>query len=163
LLNQVTFLHKSGSVSVQVTILTPSVGSKGYEEPYEKGMVIEQAGEQKLEDYQYDGNHCVATDDPRPWRKQLNIYLGYAAFYNPVNLVRAVASWKDPLWSYRVMYQAYGMVGLVKSVLKGWGWLWSLYRGPVKKMTSLPRQRLAMVPPPVSPRQVAALQLQTVS
>jgi radical SAM superfamily enzyme YgiQ (UPF0313 family) len=163
LLNQVNFLRKSGSVSVQVTILTPSVGSKGYEEPYEKGMVIEQAGDQKLEDYQYDGNHCVATDDPHPWRKQLNIYLGYAAFYNPVNLVRALASWKDPLWSYRVMYQTYGMVGLVKSVIKGWGWLWSLYRGPVKKMTSLPRQRLAMVPPPVSPRQVAAMQLQTLS
>jgi radical SAM superfamily enzyme YgiQ (UPF0313 family) len=163
LLNQVNFLRKSGSVSVQVTILTPSVGSKGYEEPYEKGMVIEQAGEKKLEDYQYDGNHCVATDDPHPWRKQLNIYVGYAAFYNPVNLVRAMASWKDPLWSYRVMYQAYGMAGLVKSVLKGWGWLWSLYRGPVKKMTSLPRQRLLMVPPPVSPKQVAAMQLQTVS
>src|SRR5262245_39506864 len=163
LLNQVNFLRKSGSVSVQVTILTPSVGSKGYEEPYEKGMVIEQAGEKKLEDYQYDGNHCVATDDPHPWRKQLNIYLGYAAFYNPVNLVRAMASWKDPLWSYRVMYQAYGMAGLVKSVLKGWGWLWSLYRGPVKKMTSLPRQRLLMVPPPVSPKQVAAMQFQAVS
>ena len=44
LLNQVNFLRKSGSVSVQVTILTPSVGSKGYEEPYDKGMVIEQAG-----------------------------------------------------------------------------------------------------------------------
>ena len=44
LLNQVNFLRKSGSVSVQVTILTPSVGSKGYEEPFEKGMVIDQAG-----------------------------------------------------------------------------------------------------------------------
>jgi radical SAM superfamily enzyme YgiQ (UPF0313 family) len=163
LLNQVNFLRRSGSVSVQVTILTPSVGSKGYEEPYEKGMVIEQAADHKLEDYQYDGNHCVATEDANPWRKQLNIYLGYAAFYNPLNFVRAVASWKDPLWSYRVMYQAYGMVGLVKSVVKGWGWLWSLYRGPIKKMATLPRQRLAMVPPPVSPRQVAALQLQTVS
>ena len=43
LLNQVNFLRKSGSVSVQVTILTPSVGSKGYEEPYEKGMVIDEA------------------------------------------------------------------------------------------------------------------------
>jgi radical SAM superfamily enzyme YgiQ (UPF0313 family) len=163
LLNQVNFLRKSGSVSVQVTILTPSVGSKGYEEPYENGMVIEQAGKHTLQDYQYDGNHCIATDDPQPWRKQLNIYLGYAAFYNPINLVRAIASWKDPVWSYRVMYQTYGMVGLVKSVIKGWGWLWNLYRGPVKKMQSLPPRRLAMVPPPVSPRQVAALQLQPAS
>src|SRR5262249_54062217 len=77
LLNQVNFLRRAGSVSVQVTILTPSVGSKGYEEPYAKGMVIGTAGGQRVEDHHYDGNHCIATDDPRPWRKQLNIYLGY--------------------------------------------------------------------------------------
>ena len=89
LLNQVNFLRKAGSVSVQVTILIPSVGSKGYEENYEKGLVIEQAGQQKVEDYQYDGNHCIATEDPHPWRKQFNVYMGYFAFYNPVNFVRA--------------------------------------------------------------------------
>jgi radical SAM superfamily enzyme YgiQ (UPF0313 family) len=164
LLNQVKFLRKAGSVSVQVTILTPSVGSKGYEEPYEKGMVIGQAGDKTLEDYQYDGNHCIATEDPHPWRKQLNIYLGYANFYNPLNFVRAVASWKDPLWSYRVMYQAYGMAGLVKSVIKGWGWLWNLYRGPVTKLEQLPRRRLLLVPPPVSQGMVAApMQFQAIS
>jgi len=160
LLNQVRFLRRSGSVSVQVTILTPSVGSKGYEEPYEKGMVIDEAGCQKVEDYQYDGNHCIATEDPHPWRKQLNIYLAYASFYNPLNFVRAMAAWKDPLWHYRVMYQAYGMAGLVRSVAQGWGWLWNLYHGPVKKLTELPRRRLVMVPPPVSPERVATPSLQ---
>lgn len=155
LLNQVNFLRQSGSVSVQVTILTPSVGSKGYEEPFRQGLVIEQAGNRQLEDYQYDCNHCVATADPHPWRKQLNMYLGYASFYNPLNFVRAVANWNDPIWHYRVIYQAYGMIGIVKSMMKGWGWLWSLYRGPVKKMHGLPRRRLEMIPPPVSPRQVA--------
>jgi radical SAM superfamily enzyme YgiQ (UPF0313 family) len=161
LLNQVNFLRKSGSVSVQVTILTPSVGSKGYEEPYDKGMVIEQAGRKRTEDYQYDGNHLIATEDPHPWRKQMNIYLAYARFYNPLNFVRAIATWNDPLWHYRVMYQAYGMVGLVKSVMKGWSWLSSLYRGPIKKMQGVPSRRLLMVPPPVTPERVA-LQLQAV-
>jgi radical SAM superfamily enzyme YgiQ (UPF0313 family) len=156
LLNQVNFLRKSGSVSVQVTILTPSVGSKGYEESYESGMVIEKAGNHQVEDYQYDGNHCIATNDPRPWRKQFNLYMAYASFYNPVNFVRAIANWKDPVWSYRVMYQAYGMAGLVRSVAQGWGWLTSLYRGPVMKMEGIPRRRLLMVPPPVSPSQVSA-------
>jgi radical SAM superfamily enzyme YgiQ (UPF0313 family) len=160
LLNQVNFLRKTGSVSVQVTILTPSVGSKGYEEPYEKGMVIEQAGQKTVEDYQYDGNHCIATDDPQPWRKQLNIYLAYASFYNPMNFVRAVMNWKDPLWSYRVMYQAYGMAGLFKSVIQGFGWLSSLYRGPIRKMQALPRPRLLMVPPPVTLSSPVALPLQ---
>ncbi|HEV3261412.1 MAG TPA: radical SAM protein [Gemmataceae bacterium] len=164
LLNQVRFLRKSGSVSLQVTILTPSVGSKGYEEPYDRGMVIDQAGRHKVEDYQYDGNHCIATEDPNPWRKQLNMYLAYASFYNPLNLVRAITAWKDPLWHYRVMYQAYGMAGLARSVAQGWGWLWSLYRGPVKKLQQLPGRRLVMVPPPVSPELVATprLQYQTV-
>jgi radical SAM superfamily enzyme YgiQ (UPF0313 family) len=160
LLNQVNFLRKSGSVSVQVTILTPSVGSKGYEDPYQKGLVIEQAGDHKVEDYQYDGNHCIATDDPHPWRKQMNLYLGYASFYNPLNFVRAIAHWKDPLWDYRVMYQAYGMVGLVKSVVQGWGWLRSLYSGPVRKMQDVPRRKLLMVPPPVPADRPAQPQLQ---
>lgn len=161
LLNQVNYLRKAGSVSVQVTILTPSVGSKGYEEPYEKGMVVDEANGHKVEDYQYDGNHCIATEDPHPWRKQLNMYLGYASFYNPVNFVRAIAHWKDPIWDYRVMYQAYGMIGLAKSVAKGFGWLWSLYRGPVKKLADVPRKKLAMIPPPVTPEQVGRLQYQS--
>jgi radical SAM superfamily enzyme YgiQ (UPF0313 family) len=149
LLNQVNFLRKSGSVSVQVTILTPSVGSKGYEEPYEQGMVIERAGGVKVEDHHYDGNHSIATLDPRPWRKQLNLYMGYATFYNPLNFVRAILSWKDPLWSYRVMYQAFGMAGIVKSVMSGWGWLRGLWSGDVVKYQGVPRRRLEMVPPPV--------------
>jgi radical SAM superfamily enzyme YgiQ (UPF0313 family) len=147
LLNQVRFLRKAGSVSVQVTILTPSVGSKGYEEPYQKGLVIEQAGDKKLEDYQYDGNHCIATEDPQPWRKQLNVWLAYASFYNPINFVKAVANWKDPLWDARVLWQVYGMAGLVRSVAKGWGWFKSLVKGPITKSTAEPRPRLEVVSP----------------
>lgn len=162
LLNQVNFLRRSGSVSVQVTILTPSVGSKGYEEPFEKGMVIGAAHGKKVEDYHYDGNHCIATEDPHPWRKQFNMYMGYASFYNPLNFAKAIAHWSDPVWSYRVMYQAYGMVGLMKSLKQGFGWLWSLYRGPVQKLAEPPRKKLPMVPPPVSPAQVRGLALQTV-
>jgi radical SAM superfamily enzyme YgiQ (UPF0313 family) len=154
LVNQVNFLRRAGSVSVQVTILTPSVGSKGYEEPYEKGMVIAQAGKHKLEDYQYDGNHCIATEDASPWRKQFNIYLAYASFYNPLNFVRAVADIKDPVWSYRVMYQAYGMAGLARSLAKGWGWLSSLYQGPITRMKELPHPRLSMVAPASPPAAV---------
>ena len=155
LLNQVAFLRRTGSVSVQVTNLIPSVGSKGYEEPYQKAMVIEQAGAKKLEDYQYDGNHCIATEDPHPWRKQLNIYLAYASFYNPLNFVRAILNWKDPVWSVRVMYQVYGMAGLVKSLTTGWDWLSSLWKGPVRKLQDVPRRRLEMVPPLVAAQRPA--------
>jgi radical SAM superfamily enzyme YgiQ (UPF0313 family) len=154
LLNQVNFLRKSGSTSLQVTILTPSVGSKGYEEPYKTGMVIEEASGQKVEDHHYDGNHCIATNDPQPWKKQMNIYLAYASFYNPLNLVRAMADWQHPLWNVRVIYQFYGMAGLAKSFVTGFSWLKSLWQGPVKKLNQVPQRRLEMVPPPVSPAMV---------
>ncbi len=162
LLNQVNFLRKSGSVSVQVTILTPSVGSKGYEEPYNNGMVIDEANGHKVEDHHYDGNHCIATHDPNPWRKQLNIYLAYGSFYNPLNFVRAIVQWKHPLWAVRVLYQAYGMAGLVQSFANGFGWLRSLWQGPVRKMAEVPRRRLEMVPPPVSRAMVGDANMQTV-
>jgi radical SAM superfamily enzyme YgiQ (UPF0313 family) len=158
LLNQVNFLRKSGSVSVQVTMLTPSVGSNGYEEPFQKGMVIDEAAGQEVEDYQYDGNHLIATGDKSPWRKQLNICLGYASFYNPVNFVRAIINWKDPLWSHKVFYQFYGMLGLVTSFVQGFGWLKRLWKGPVVKKPDVPPRRLEMVPPPVTPAQVERAQ-----
>jgi radical SAM superfamily enzyme YgiQ (UPF0313 family) len=162
LLNQVNFLRKTGAASVQVTILTPSVGSKGYEQPYEEGMVIEQAGTEKIEDFRYDGNHCIATKDPNPWRKQFNLYLAYASFYNPFNFVRTLLQWRDPCYKVRVAWQICGMVGVVRSLKQGWKWLWNLYKGPITKMEALPKRRLLMVPPPVTPDLVAKLQPQAV-
>lgn len=161
LMNQVNFLRKHGSVSVQVTILTPSVGSKGYEEPYRKGMVIEEANGLKVKDHHYDGNHCIATEDPRPWRKQLNIYFAYATFYNPLNFLRVISSWKDPLWSYRMIYQTYGMVALFRSFFKGFSWLRSLWFGPVKKLTAEPRQKLQMLIPATAEGHAPKMQYQS--
>ncbi len=152
LLNQVGFLRRAGSVSVQVTILTPSVGSKGFEEPFEKGLVIGRAGGRELEDFRYDGNHCIATADPSPWRKQLNLWLAYASFYNPLNLARALLGfYKDPLWAYKAMYQTYGLLGLAKSAKAGFGWLRALYKGPVERLTGVPRRRLPVASPPAAP------------
>jgi len=146
IVNQVDFLRKTGAVSAQITILTPSVGSKSFEEPYESGLVIDEANGQRVDDHHYDGNHCIATNDPNPWRKQMNIYLSYASFYNPLNFARAILNWNDPIWKVRVMYQALGMVGLVKSVKTGFGWLKNLYCGPVRKKTAVPQKRLPVVP-----------------
>ena len=95
-------------------------------------MVIEQAATRRWKTTSTTATTASPPKTRNPWRKQLNIYLGYASFYNPLNFVRAVASWKDPLWTYRVMYQAYGMVGLAKSVVQGFGWLRNLYKGPVR-------------------------------
>jgi radical SAM superfamily enzyme YgiQ (UPF0313 family) len=145
IINQVNFLRRTGAVSAQITILTPSVGSKAFYEPYRNGMVIASASGQEVEDRLFDGNHCIATNDAKPWRKQLNIFLSYASFYNPLNLLRSILYWKDPVWKVRVMYQALGMVGLVKSVSNGYRWLRNLYKGPIEKKTEVPQKKLPML------------------
>jgi hypothetical protein len=66
-----------------------------------------------------------------------------------------VVNRKDPLWATRVLYQAYGMAGLVKSVAAGWQWLAGLYEGPIQHMEGLPRGRLLMVPPAVRSGELA--------
>lgn len=155
LLNQVRFLWKAGAPTCQVTLLTPMVGSKGYEQPFRDGCVLSMAGGQAIEDYQFDGNHCVATQDPRPWRRQVNTLLGYASFYNPLNLVRALPRF-DRLWAQRIMFQFYGMVGVTKSVYHLRGWLRQLLSGSIEKLTELPAAKFPMVRPggtPIEPTQ----------
>ena len=49
LINQVVFLRKVGAISMQITCLTPSCGSKGYEQTYESGSVIESVGGKRVE------------------------------------------------------------------------------------------------------------------
>lgn len=146
LLNQVNFLRRAGALSCQVTLLTPSVGSKSYEESFQSGMVLGSVGGKPVEEYQYDGNHIVATHDPYPWRRQLNMLLSYASFYNPVNLLRALPKF-DTFWADRVLFQIYGMIGLVRSVHQIRDWLRRLLAGPIERLAELPAPRFRMVVP----------------
>ena len=144
LLNQVRFLWRAGAASCQVTLLTPGVGSRGYEQPFRDGLVLSKAGGQPIEQYQYDGNHCLATSDAHPWRRQINMLLSYASFYNPLNLVLALPRF-DKVWADRVVFQLLGMVGLAKSIYQSRGWLARLISGPIEKRAELPRSRFPMV------------------
>jgi len=129
-------------LSMQVTFLTPSPGAKDYGPTFERGMVMSRVAGQEVEDYQYDGNHCVATNAARPWRTQMNILLSYAAFYNPLNLLRALTQ-RDSLWDYRVRYQLLGMLGVLKSFNAFKGWIFRLMRGPIQRHTESPHRTLA--------------------
>ena len=82
LLNQIDFLFRAGAVTCQATLLTPSVGSKSYEQSFRDGVVLKSVDGRPVEEYQYDGNHCVATAKPHPWRRQFNMLASYYAFYN---------------------------------------------------------------------------------
>jgi len=146
LLNQVRFLWRAGAASCQVTLLTPWVGSQGYEQPFRDGLVLSKVGGQPIEQYQYDGNHCLATNDAHPWRRQINMLVSYAAFYNPINLLLALPRF-DKVWADRIMYQMLGMIGLVKSLYQLREWLARLISGPIEKLAGLPRSRFPMVAP----------------
>jgi radical SAM superfamily enzyme YgiQ (UPF0313 family) len=144
LLNQVRFLRKAGAASLQVTSLTPSVGSKLFEPTFRDGLAMDRVAGQKIEDYQFDGNHCVATDSEHPLRKQLNIFTAYAAFYNPLNAIRSALTF-DSLWSYRMFYQTFGMLGVVKSIKQAFPWMKRLARGPIEKATQAPQAKYPLV------------------
>ena len=146
LLNQVRFLRRAGAVTCQVTMLTPIAGARNCEATYQSGVVMSKVGNKPVEDYQFDGNHCVATNDPHPWRKQLNVLLSYASFYNPVNLLRALPKF-DSLWGLRVSAQMLGMLGLAKSVYQVRDWLRRLVSGPIEHFAEAPVPKFRMVVP----------------
>lgn len=146
LLNQVRHLRRCRALSLQVTFLTPAAGTKGYEDPYHQEMVIGRAGSQPVDDHLHDGNHCIATMDIRPWRKQLNLLAAYAAFYNPLALARALVRF-DRMWYYRLFWQLLGNAGLVWTVGRQAGWLLRLVRGPITRLTEPPRPKLRMITP----------------
>lgn len=144
LLNQVNFLFKTGAITCQVTLLTPSVGSKGYEQPYQDGIVLKSVAGRPVEDCHYDGNHAVATSHSSPLQRQLNMIAAYLAFYNPVNLLRSLPK-VDPLWKERIMTQLWGMYGVAKSMWNVTGWLRHLTSGPIEYHTAPPQPKFRLV------------------
>lgn len=146
LVNQVGFLRRVGALTCQITLLTPSVGSKSYEKTFEDGLVLREVAGQSVEEYQFDGNHIVATSHESPWWRQFNMLAGYAAFYNPVNLLRALPR-IDSLWAERVVLQLYGMWGLAKSTYQLRDWLWGLVSGPIERFSEFKTPKFPMVVP----------------
>jgi len=90
LLNQLKTLRKAGAFYMQVLMLTPSPGSKWYEDTYTSGLAFENVDGVSIEPYIVDGNYVVASKHPRPWIKQLNLLAGYTYFFNPIRLLIAL-------------------------------------------------------------------------
>ncbi|MGE0606175.1 MAG: radical SAM protein, partial [Pirellulales bacterium] len=90
LLNQLRVLRKAGALYTQVLMLTPSPGSKWYEDTYTSGMVFDSVDGQPLDAHRGDGNYVMASKHPRPWLKQLNMLVGYTYFFNPLRMLMAL-------------------------------------------------------------------------
>jgi hypothetical protein len=66
----------------------------------------------------YDGNHVVVVAGEAPWKRQVKLLGGYAAFYNPANFVRALKRDGSPLRRRRIRYQLAGMAAVIWTAAK---------------------------------------------
>lgn len=89
LINQLRTLRKAGALYTQVLMLTPSPGSKWYEDTFTSGLAFESVDGQAIAPYRVDGNYVVASKHPRPWIKQLYLLAGYTYFFNPLRMLLA--------------------------------------------------------------------------
>ena len=97
LVNQLGILRRAGALYTQVMMLTPSPGSKWYENTYTSGLAIERVNGRTVEPHIVDGNYVVATKAPRPWIKQLNLLAGYTYFFNPLRMLVALVRSKSSI------------------------------------------------------------------
>jgi hypothetical protein len=145
LLNQIRVLRKAGAVSLQVLMMTPSAGTKLYEGTFTGGQVLDRVGGRKVLPYMYDGNYVVASSHPRPWRKQLNLLLGYMYFYNPVWLIAALArKKKSKVADKAAAMQVVGMMGLTQSIRRTTSWALRLMFGQIERLKGPPASPLPM-------------------
>ena len=144
LLNQVHLLRKAGAVSLQVLMMTPSPGTKLYEETFEKRLVLESAGGRKARPYMYDGNYVVASSHPRPWRKQVNLLLSYAFMYNPLWLALALWRWNTKVGLKPAGMQIVGMIGLTQNIRRTSGWAIRMMFGRIRRLAEPPRGTIPM-------------------
>ena len=144
LLNQVRLLRQVGAISMQVLMLVPATGSKLYTETYTSGKAYESAGGRRVEEHMLGGNHVVASHHPQPWRKQLNLLVAYAYFYNPARFLLALVRPKSRLYLADALWQLLGMWGLGQTARRTLGWTGRLWCGNIQRKTSAPVSRIPM-------------------
>ncbi len=144
LLNQVRLLRKAGAPSLQVLMLVPATGSKLFAGTYTSEMVYESVAGKKVEEHMLGGNYVIASHHPKPWRKQLNILLAYAYFYNPLRFAWALVRPKSNLYLADAGWQVIGMWGLFETTRKTFGWMLRLAFGTIKRQNKPPMNRIPM-------------------
>jgi hypothetical protein len=162
LFNQAVFLCKAGAISFQCTAHGPAVGTREYEPTLRTGRVLHRVGRYTIPECKFDGNHVMVVGGGLPWKRQLQLVGGYAAFYNPWNLIRALKNDGSRLRLRRILYQLAGPIATVWTALKMAPYILRLMTGkltcytgppgletvPVRRPgTAVPR-----VPAPVPPR-----------
>ncbi len=146
LLNQAEYVFEKGAVSYQCTYLGPAMGTRDIEPATVSRSIYKNVGNDRVPQAYQDGNHVVASGHPKPWQKQLNILRAYASFYNPLNMLRILASRERKLlMKKRLLFSLIGQIGLVMTVPKLLRWAWKLRRGPIEVWDGLQQARVPMV------------------
>ncbi len=144
LLNQVRLLRKAGALSMQVLMLVPATGSKLFTGTYTSGMAYESVGGRRVEEHMLGGNYVVASNHAKPWRKQLNILIAYAYFYNPLRFAISLVRPKAKLYLADAMWQCLGMWGLAQTARRTLGWAVRLRFGKILRRSAPPLSRIPM-------------------
>jgi len=144
LLNQIKLLRKAGAVSLQVLMITPSAGTKLYEQTFAGGQVFDRVGGRPVLPHMYDGNYVVASTHPYPWRKQLNLLAGYLYFYNPLRLASILVRTKTKVSHKAAGMQIVGMLGVIQTARRTLGWAVRLMFGRIERLTQPPTSAVPM-------------------
>ncbi len=129
------------STSIQITYITPSIGSKSYNEHFNNKEVFKKVGDISVDDYLFDGNHVVATRDADAYKKQVELLKGYLMFYNPITLVKSIFRLNNTKSRYiDFMFRLLGNLAVLKSYLSYRKWLKNLKHGPIEKYEGLPAE-----------------------
>lgn len=147
LLNQIKLMRNAGAVSMQVLMLVPATGSKLFAGSFTSGMAYESVGGRKVEEYMLGGGYVIASHHRKPWRKQLNMFVGYAYFYNPLRLLLALVKPKSRLYFMDAVWQVLGMWGLLQTVRRTIGWNLKLWRGAIVRRSAAPSSQFPMQSP----------------
>jgi radical SAM superfamily enzyme YgiQ (UPF0313 family) len=126
--NQVAFLRKAGAATVQITNHNPAHGSREMEKTYATGRVASALGDYPIPLAKLDGNHVYVAGREKLWKRQLNLLLGYLAFYNPLNILRSLRPDCPSVWVWlmRLLFQIGGFVGVLVTIVKMLPYLWRL-------------------------------------
>ncbi len=138
LINQIHFLREVGAVSLQCTVASPAVGSKWISEVFANKMLFKKVGKIEVADCFFDGNHVIASMRPDAWRTQVNMLRGYAAFYNPVNMCKALLCRNNHIARKKIYWQAWGMIAWLRTAWYLKGYIWNLWKGPIERWQDWP-------------------------
>ncbi|MCY2928632.1 MAG: radical SAM protein [Planctomycetota bacterium] len=147
LLNQVNVLRKAGAIGLQVLMMTPSAGSKMYEQAFRSGMVYKSVAGRPVVDSMFDGNYVIASNVKKPWRKQINLMLAYLFFYNGFRLIVAIFRKRTELKSKQIAFQVIGIIGLAFTIRRTLGWMFRLMFGRIHRLSEPFRPAIPMRSP----------------